>query len=114
MSVRRTMSEAIIDLDRKVSRAIARGKGIGLSADQLDALAEIGLVERLAEAKAAILKEQARCRQTKVASTSEEASGSISRGAPEASQSARDGISGGMTPPEAVSAARARARTMFG
>jgi 2-polyprenyl-6-methoxyphenol hydroxylase-like FAD-dependent oxidoreductase len=114
MTVRRTPAEAIIDLDRKVSRALEKGRGIGLSAEQLDVLTEIGLVERLAEAKASVLREQARCRQKKVVSTSEAASGSTSLEVPEANLSVPNGISGGTIPPGDGSAGRARARMIFG
>ncbi|AHE57401.1 hypothetical protein [Sphingomonas sanxanigenens] len=109
-----TTAEAIIDLDRKVSRAMAMGRGISLRADQLDALASIGLIERLADAKATILKEQARCRQIRAGSISGEGSGSTSPEAPAADPPAANGTSGGTTPPQDASAARARARKMFG
>lgn len=63
MAVNRDYPEAIIDLDRKVSRALQHGRGITLSPVQLDVLASIGLVARLAEEKAQILGKQARDRQ---------------------------------------------------
>ena len=50
------------DLARKWSRAIERGKGIRLEADQLDLLATIGVNDLLQAAAAESLKEQARCR----------------------------------------------------
>lgn len=113
MSVIRTLPEAIVDLDRRVSRAIAKGRGIGLTRDQLDALAAIGLIERLAEAKASILKEQARCRQTKEESISGAASGSTMSGPAEARPPAGDCTSGGTIPRPGAFNARARARRIF-
>jgi hypothetical protein len=52
----------IIDLARKWSRAIERGKGIRLEADQMDMLTAIGANDVLQAAAAELLKEQARCR----------------------------------------------------
>ncbi|WP_156029194.1 hypothetical protein [Sphingobium sp. DC-2] len=63
MAVNRDYPEAVIDLDRKVSRALQQGRGITLSPSQLDVLASIGMIGRLAEEKARILSEQARERQ---------------------------------------------------
>lgn len=60
-----TLAAAIIALDRKVSRAIDRRRGITLSADQLDVLAEIGCLDALATAKAAALTTAARLRNAK-------------------------------------------------
>lgn len=53
---------AIVDLDRRISRAITRAKGVKLSARDLDLLTSIGLAERLASAKSAALLESAKCR----------------------------------------------------
>nr|KMW31129.1 hypothetical protein BV87_02810 [Sphingobium yanoikuyae] len=114
MAVERNHNESVIDLDRKVSRALQCGRGITLSPSQLDVLAEIGLVGRLAEEKARILKEQAQWRQKKVASTSGASSGSTSTVGPVENPIQAAGISSGMTPEEAGSAARARARQTFG
>ena len=57
MTLYRPFPASIVDLDRKVSRAIQRGKGLTLSAEQLDVLTQIGILKSLAEAKAEILKE---------------------------------------------------------
>jgi len=45
--------ESIIDLDRKISRAIEQGRGIRLSDEELDALVSTGAIEQL---KAAAIK----------------------------------------------------------
>jgi hypothetical protein len=102
-----------VDLDRKLSRAMTRGKGMKLSAAQLDLLVSLGLLEALADAKAQILKEQARCRQIRVESINGEGFGSTLFEAQTASQQATDSIFGGTTATEGASSARARARRMF-
>lgn len=56
-------SAETVTLDRKISRAIHQGKGIRLSAEQLDLLVEIGLMDVLSKAKAAALATQARQRR---------------------------------------------------
>lgn len=53
----------IVDLDRKISRAMQQRRGITLSAAQLDHLAAIGLIDALAKAKAEILTAQAQERR---------------------------------------------------
>lgn len=113
MGVRRSPAKLLIDLDRKVSRAMECGRGLTLSPDQLDALAAIGMVAKLAEAKAAILMEEARCRQTREESISGAGSGSTSNEARAESLPAVAGISGGMIPAPATNGARARARVTF-
>lgn len=50
-------------LDRKVSRAIVQGKGMRLTAEDLDLLAIIGAFALLTDAKAKALAEAARQRQ---------------------------------------------------
>lgn len=112
MSIQRPLPAAIVDLDRKLSRAVSKGKGVTFSADQLDVLAHVGLLEIVAEAKAEILKEQAKCRLN--GSINAASSGSTSFAEPAASRQARITTSGGTTPPSANSGARARARTTFG
>lgn len=104
---------AIIDLDRRISRALEKGKGVSLSADQLDVLVEIGLVDRLSEAKAAVLKEHARSRQSLKSSNApsfdqspNEGSSAVEHGRNGAAESTGSGVSG-ITP-------RQRARAMFG
>lgn len=52
----------VVELDRKLTRAAARGKGVGLSAKHIDVLVELGLLDLLSVAKSAVLKEQARAR----------------------------------------------------
>lgn len=108
-----TAADAIVALDRKVSRAMTSGRGIGLTADQLDVLASIGLIELLAAAKAAVLKEQAQCRRLMAESINEARSGSTLSGDPGAGPHHRDSTFGGTTPRRDINDARARARTMF-
>jgi len=52
-------------LDRKVSKAIVNGRGIRLSADELDTLAIIGAVQLLSDATAKALTAAAKQRQEK-------------------------------------------------
>ncbi|KMS58700.1 hypothetical protein V473_02630 [Sphingobium cupriresistens LL01] len=113
MAVERSYAESVIDLDRKISRAIQCGRGITLNPDQLDIMADIGFVSRLAEEKARILQEQAQWRRKKAASINEASSGSIMSGAPTDAPPATDFTSGGTTPQTDGSNARARARQMF-
>jgi hypothetical protein len=112
MTVYRPFPAAIVDLDRKVSRAIERGKGVTLSAEQLDVLTQIGILKNLAEAKAEILKEQAECRLK--GSISEASSGSTMPAEKVGSPSAPISTSGGTHLKQASSDARARARATFG
>ena len=114
MSAPRGSAEIIIHLDRKLSRAAQRGKGVTLTSDQLDALTELGLLEQLSDAKAAILKDHARCRRTKAECINEEASGSTSFVVPGENLSTTIGTSGGTILSADGSAARRRARAMFG
>ena len=109
-----TSPQDLVALDRKVSRALSAGRGIKLSAEELELLAGLGMIEQLADSKAKALKEQARCRQLRVVSTSEGHSGSTTSGAPTASPPAIAGTSGGTTPPQGASNGEARARQMFG
>ena len=109
-----TPCEALVRLDRKLSRALFTGKGIKLAAEDLELLTSLGMMEQVAESKALALKEEARCRQLRVVSTNEGNSGSISSVERMASRPAIDGTSGGMTPPQGASSGKARARRMFG
>jgi hypothetical protein len=106
--------EALVRLDRKVSRALVSGKGLKLSDIELASLAEIGMIEQLATAKAQALKEQGRWRQSKVVSISADRSGLTSSEAQMVSLPATDGTSGGMMSPPAGNSGEARARQMFG
>lgn len=106
--------DALVRLDRKVSRALATGKGIKLHGHELELLAGLGMIEQLADSKAKALKEQARCRQLRVVSTSEGHSGSTTSGELTASLPAIGGTSGGTMPPPDGSNGEARARQMFG
>lgn len=109
-----TTPQDLVSLDRKVSRALSNGRGIKLSAEELELLAGLGMIEQLADSKAKALKEQARCRQLRVVSTSEGRSGLTMSGEPTASLPAIDGTSGGTMPPPDGSNGEARARRMFG
>ncbi|WP_158272925.1 MULTISPECIES: hypothetical protein [unclassified Novosphingobium] len=109
-----TPCEALVRLDRKISKALSTGKGVKLGGDELALLAGIGMIEQLADSKAKALKEQARCLTLRVASTNGGRSGSISSVAPMGGPQAIVGTSGGMTPPLAASSARARAQQTFG
>lgn len=105
--------DTLVRLDRKLSRAIVSGKGIKLTGDELELLARIGMIEQLSSAKAVALREQARCRQSKVASISEVRSGLTSSAAPMAGLPATVGISGGTTSTPGDNSAKARARQTF-
>ncbi len=106
--------DSLVRLDRKVSRALVGGKGIKLSGDELELLAQLGMIEQLADSKAKALKEQARCRQLRVVSINEGPSGSTSSGEPTANQPPTGGTSGGTTPQPDGSSGRARAQRLFG
>jgi hypothetical protein len=107
-------TDNLVRLDRKVSRALAIGKGIRLTAEELALLASIGMIEQLSDSKAVALREQAQCRQSRVASISGARSGSTLSAAPMGGPPAIGGISGGTMPPPAVSSAKARAHQTFG
>lgn len=109
-----TPCDSLVRLDRKVSRALADGRGIRLTGDELELLAGLGMIEQLADSKAKALKEQARCRQLRVVSTSEGRSGSTLSVGQAESPPAIDGTSGGTMEPPAGTNGRARAQRMFG
>lgn len=104
---------AIINLDRKISRALERGKGIGLTADQLDVLAGNGLLERPAEAKATILKAHARSRQ-KMGTHGGLAFEPLQKDKSEAPASDDQDTAGHDDPAASGMTPRERARVMFG
>jgi hypothetical protein len=103
----------LVRLDRRVSRALADGRGIRLAGHELELLARVGMIEQLASAKATALKEQAACRQSKVVSISEVRSGSTSSVAQTGAPRAQTGTSGGMIQSQGVSSGRARALRTF-
>jgi hypothetical protein len=109
-----TPCDSLVRLDRKVSRALSNGRGIKLSAEELELLASLGMIEQVSDAKAKALKEQARCRQLRVVSTNGGHSGSTSHEVQTDVQSARDGISGGTIPPLSTKRGEARAQQLFG
>ena len=53
----------LIELDRRISRAISRGRGLQLSDEELDILVSVGALEVLKAAAAEALKIQAEQRQ---------------------------------------------------
>jgi hypothetical protein len=55
--------EDLIELDRRISKAIARGKGIRFSDEELDLLVSVGAIEKLKSAASEALKVQAAQRQ---------------------------------------------------
>lgn len=105
--------ESLVKLDRKLSRASYNRGGVKLSAEDLDLLASLGMMTKLAQAKAKALEEQARCRQLKVVSINGGRSGSISSEERTGSPPATDGTSGGTMPPQGASSGEARARQTF-
>jgi hypothetical protein len=105
--------ESLVKLDRKLSRASFNRGGVKLTAEDLDLLASLGMMTKLAQAKAKALEEQAKCRQLRVVSTNGARSGSISSEERTASPLPTDGTSGGTIPPQGASSGEARARQMF-
>jgi len=57
------MSDAIIELDRKISRAIDRGNGVKLSIADLDLLVSIGSIDALKAGASKALTERAEQRR---------------------------------------------------
>jgi hypothetical protein len=55
--------EDLIELDRRISKAIVRGKGIRFSDKELDLLVSVGAIEKLKSAASEALKVQAAERQ---------------------------------------------------
>jgi len=55
--------EDLIELDRRISKAIARGKGIRFSDEELDLLVSVGAIEKVKSAASEALKVQAAERQ---------------------------------------------------
>lgn len=108
-----SLCEALVKLDRKVSRVLQNGAGVKLSSADLELLAAIGVISFLAEAKARALEEAARCRRSRAASTSEDHSGSI---LPEEGTTDPISIDGGSesTPlPSDAGSGRRRAQRIF-
>lgn len=56
------MTADVIDLDRRLSRALECGRGIRLSDSDLDLLAEGGAIDIVRQLAATELKERAKCR----------------------------------------------------
>lgn len=71
---------SIVRLDLRVSRAAEAGRGVDLTALDLDLLVSLGLIDLLHEAKTEFLKEQTRCRVMRRQLTTEENTGSTSSG----------------------------------
>jgi hypothetical protein len=55
--------EGLIELDGRISKAIARGKGIRFSDEELDLLVTVGAIDTLKSAASEALKAQAEARQ---------------------------------------------------
>lgn len=108
-----TPCESLVKLDRKLSRALFNDGGIKLTAEDLNLLASLGCVAKVAQAKAKALEEQAKCRQLRVVSTSAGRSGSTSSEAPMGGLTAIDGTFGGTTPGQDINGGEARARQIF-
>ncbi|MGO1304994.1 MAG: MarR family winged helix-turn-helix transcriptional regulator, partial [Sphingomonas parapaucimobilis] len=66
----------IVELDRRVSRASMNGRGVDLTATDLDLLVSLGLIAMLHTAKTEYLGEQARCRHARHHSIAEANTGS--------------------------------------
>jgi hypothetical protein len=54
--------DSLIELDRRISRAIAKGKGIRFSDEELDLLVTVGAIDTLKSAASEALKAQAEAR----------------------------------------------------
>ena len=108
------LAEQVVALDRKLSRAMAAGRGIALTSEQLDVLIAIGAIDQLSAAKAAALKEIGKWRRSQAGVYQRGRVLARSRtGRKRKGPSRRAGTSGGMTAAVDTSGARARARTMF-
>jgi hypothetical protein len=101
---------SIVRIDMKVSRASEARKGVGLTGEDLDLLMSIGLGDILAQAKADYLKEQARCRDTRLRSIDGGNTGSIGTSAPTGPGAPPISKSSGTTPPPDAQKALQRAR----
>lgn len=106
------VGDMIIELERRLSRAMHRGAGIFLKAEDLDVLAATGAADCLTKVRTDLLKERAKWRQ-KTASIDEATTTSTTTVALTASPAARGSTSIGIAQAKDASAARARASAMF-
>lgn len=106
------LGDRVIELERRLSRAMQRGAGITLKAQDLDVLAATGAADCLTEAKARLLKERATWRQR--ASINEVGSTSTTTEVEMGSPVVPGCTSAGIVQSRDASAARARASAIFG
>ncbi|WP_309736956.1 hypothetical protein [Sphingomonas sp. SORGH_AS_0742] len=105
-------ADAILQLDRKIARAIQTDRGINLKSEDLDLLTLVGAVKLIGEARSEILKEKAQCRHRKT-SIAAANSTSIESVARTARLSARTSTSAGTIRSPAGCSGAARARLIF-
>lgn len=105
------MGADIFAVDRKLSRAVDRGKGMKLMPGDLDLLVSIGLIDIVAKAKALAAKERARCRNLK--STAEGDTGSRGTGSVTGASEAHTFKSSGTIPEADARAALRRVQEML-
>ncbi|MFV0922906.1 hypothetical protein ACR720_09515 [Sphingomonas parapaucimobilis] len=105
-------ADAILQLDRKIARAIQTNRGINLKSEDLDLLTLVGAVKLIGEARSEILKEKAQCRHRKT-SIAAANSTSIESVARTARLSARTSTSAGTIRSAAGCSGAARARLIF-
>ncbi|WP_244646793.1 hypothetical protein [Sphingomonas sp. CFBP 8760] len=101
---------SIVHLDKRVSRAAEVGRGVDLTAADLDLLVSLGLIDLLHDAKAKFLREQTTCRVMRRQSIDGANTGSISSGGPTAASVRLVGTSSGTIPPRDAKQAFQRAR----
>lgn len=100
----------IIELNRRISRALETGRGLRLEADDMDAIAMLDGFAAIEQAASEALKEQARCRAQRKSFIDGGNSGSLGTASGMAASAARILPSGGMTPSGDGNAALARAQ----
>lgn len=104
----------IMGLDRRLTRAVALQRGTRLTAQDLDALAAVGLLAALAQARNVYLTENAKCRSMNKNPTGEENTTSTFRADMMERQPAANGTFSGTIGNYDSGAARTRARKIFG
>lgn len=98
----------IVELDRRVSRASMNGRGVDLTATDLDLLVSLGLIAMLHTAKTEYLGEQARCRHARHHSIAEANTGSTSSAGKTERSVRAAGTSSGTIPTRDAKQARQR------
>lgn len=104
--------DEIINLERKLTRAMQHERGITLKPADLNVLAAVGALDRLSEVKSEKIKEKVKWRQVR-ASINAASSGLITTEAKEECRPATSSTSTGMIAQKDASAGRARASAMF-